>query len=107
MDTSNSSENAMVADLKLGIQSLTTLMLGYQQADDLYKWGRIEGDSESVSALKRVIPVKQTFLLDFSDKGPFRSSYASFFRNITCVIIIIFKTLSVIGKSFFMVLYKT
>ncbi|MGO4951315.1 MULTISPECIES: GNAT family N-acetyltransferase [Paenibacillus] len=65
VDISNSSENAIVADLKLGIQSLTTLMLGYQQADDLYNWGRIEGSSESVSALKRVIPVKQTFLLDF------------------------------------------
>jgi predicted acetyltransferase len=65
VDISNSSENAIVADLKLGIQSLTTLMLGYQQADDLYKWGRIEGSNESVSALKRVIPVKQTFLLDF------------------------------------------
>ncbi|WP_068505612.1 GNAT family N-acetyltransferase [Paenibacillus kribbensis] len=65
VDTGNSSDNVIAADLSLGIQSLTTLMLGYQRADDLYKWGRIEGRGESVSALKRVIPVKQTFLLDF------------------------------------------
>lgn len=65
VDTSNLSENDTVADLELGIQSLTTLMLGYQQADNLFNWGRIEGSSESVAALKRVIPTKQTFLLDF------------------------------------------
>ncbi|MCC3378159.1 enhanced intracellular survival protein Eis [Paenibacillus farraposensis] len=65
VDTSNSDENIIAADLNLGIQSLTTLMLGYQRADDLNKWGRIEGSRESVSALKRVIPIKQTFLLDF------------------------------------------
>lgn len=65
MDTCNLSENDTVADLELGIQSLTTLMLGYQQADNLFNWGRIEGSSESVAALKRVIPTKQTFLLDF------------------------------------------
>lgn len=65
VDTSGFSENVIAADLSIGIQSLTTLMLGYQRADDLYKWGRIEGRSEPVSALKRVIPVKQTFLLDF------------------------------------------
>lgn len=65
VDTSNSDENTIAADLNLGIQSLTTLMLGYQRADDLNKWGRIEGSRESVSALKRVIPIKQTFLLDF------------------------------------------
>ncbi|ASR45693.1 GNAT family N-acetyltransferase [Paenibacillus kribbensis] len=65
VDTSNSSENVIATDLSLGIQSLTTLMLGYQLADDLYKWGRIDGRGESVSALKRVIPVKQTLLLDF------------------------------------------
>ncbi|NMP07507.1 GNAT family N-acetyltransferase [Paenibacillus polymyxa] len=65
VDTSNLSENDTVADLELGIQSLTTLMLGYQQADNLFNWGCIEGSSESVAALKRVIPTKQTFLLDF------------------------------------------
>ncbi|RFT92849.1 GNAT family N-acetyltransferase [Paenibacillus jamilae] len=65
VDTSNLSENDTVADLELGIQSLTTLMLGYQQADNLFNWGRIEGSSESVAALKRVIPTKRTFLLDF------------------------------------------
>ncbi|AUS28802.1 GNAT family N-acetyltransferase [Paenibacillus sp. P2(2022)] len=65
VDTSNLPENDTVADLELGIQSLTTLMLGYQQADNLFNWGRIEGSSESVAALKRVIPTKQTFLLDF------------------------------------------
>ncbi|WP_025715707.1 GNAT family N-acetyltransferase [Paenibacillus sp. 1-18] len=65
VDTSSSSENNIAVDLSVGIQSLTTLMLGYQRADDLYKWGRIEGRSESMSALKRVVPVKQTFLLDF------------------------------------------
>ncbi|WP_226002926.1 enhanced intracellular survival protein Eis [Paenibacillus sp. BJ-4] len=65
VDKSSSSENDIAVDLSVGIQSLTTLMLGYQLADDLYKWGRIEGRGEYVSALKRVIPVKQTFLLDF------------------------------------------
>ncbi|KKD53441.1 MULTISPECIES: GNAT family N-acetyltransferase [Paenibacillus] len=65
VDKSNLSENDTVADLELGIQSLTTLMLGYQQADNLFNCGRIEGSSESVAALKRVIPTKQTFLLDF------------------------------------------
>ncbi|AHM68157.1 GNAT family N-acetyltransferase [Paenibacillus polymyxa] len=65
VDTSNLSVNDTVADLELGIQSLTTLMLGYQQADNLFNWGRIEGSSESVAALKRVVPTKQTFLLDF------------------------------------------
>ncbi|MGG4219559.1 GNAT family N-acetyltransferase [Paenibacillus jamilae] len=65
VDTSDLPDHATVADLELGIQSLTTLMLGYQQADDLYNWGRIEGSSKSVTALKRVIPIKQTFLLDF------------------------------------------
>ncbi|MDP1513264.1 GNAT family N-acetyltransferase [Paenibacillus sp. CMAA1739] len=65
VDTSNLSDNATEADLEMGIQSLTTLLLGYQQANDLYKWGRIKGNSKSVAALKRVIPIKQTFLLDF------------------------------------------
>jgi predicted acetyltransferase len=60
-----SSEAAVEADLSFGIQTLTTLLLGYQRPNDLYKWGRIEGREESVSALERVVQVKQTFLLDF------------------------------------------
>ncbi|MGG1615922.1 enhanced intracellular survival protein Eis [Paenibacillus sp. NRS-1782] len=65
VDSSSSSEDGIEADLSVGIQSLTTLMLGYQRPDDLHKWSRITGRGESVSALERVIPVKQTLLLDF------------------------------------------
>ncbi|BFH65490.1 GNAT family N-acetyltransferase [Paenibacillus azoreducens] len=52
------------AQLQCDIQTLTTLLLGYKRPAELWKMGRLTGESEAVTRLEYAIPLEQTFLLD-------------------------------------------
>lgn len=52
-------------DVKVSIQTLTAMLLGYKRPLELLAMGRIEGNTESVAALDRAIPNRETYLLDF------------------------------------------
>lgn len=62
---SSAETNADGQDVKVSIQTLTTMLLGYKRPSELLAMGRIEGNTESVAALDRAIPNRETYLLDF------------------------------------------
>lgn len=51
--------------IRLHIQSLTTMLMGYRRPVEMEQIGRIEGTSAAIQALEKAIPVRGTYLLDF------------------------------------------
>lgn len=53
------------AQLQCDIAALSTMLIGYKRPQQLFRWGRLTGSAEAANVLDRVIPVAQTFLMDF------------------------------------------
>ncbi|UUZ83497.1 GNAT family N-acetyltransferase [Paenibacillus sp. P26] len=51
--------------VRCSIQTLSTLLMGYQRAGFLHEIGRLETDEAGVDALERLIPARTTYLPDF------------------------------------------
>lgn len=50
------------SDIKVSIQMLTMLFLGYKRPLELYHLGLIQGDFEAIEQLEAFIPVQQTYI---------------------------------------------
>ncbi|WP_175428285.1 GNAT family N-acetyltransferase [Bacillus solimangrovi] len=51
--------------IRCDIQTLTTLLLGYQKTSFLYETGKLQGDVSDVKRFEKWIPSKDTYFLDF------------------------------------------
>ncbi|WP_128896552.1 GNAT family N-acetyltransferase [Longirhabdus pacifica] len=51
--------------ITVSIQSLTSMMMGYQTVDMLTKTNRLQGPKNTIEVLKQVIPSQTTYLSDF------------------------------------------
>lgn len=51
--------------LKVDIQALTAMLMGYRRPAEMARMGRIDGPAEVISALEHAIPERETYLLDF------------------------------------------
>ncbi|MEK3704872.1 GNAT family N-acetyltransferase [Paenibacillus sp. FSL R7-0198] len=51
--------------IKLDIQSLTAVMMGYRRPTEMARMGRIHGPNTAIKALEQAIPERETYLLDF------------------------------------------
>jgi predicted acetyltransferase len=58
-------EPAADFELEADIQTLSTLLVGYQPADWLHRTGRLGGDAAAVRALAARLPRRTTYLADF------------------------------------------
>lgn len=47
------------------IQQLTATLMGYKRPLELLQAALIDGEEEAISQLEKLIPVQQTFFLDF------------------------------------------
>ncbi|PWV94285.1 putative acetyltransferase [Paenibacillus cellulosilyticus] len=47
------------------IQTLTSMLMGYQRPKRLHQLGRLAGNVDTVKVLERIVPSAQTFLYDF------------------------------------------
>lgn len=53
------------AGLKCNIQTLSTMLLGYQRPSHLHEIGRLKGAPEDVQRLESLVPQRTPYLLDF------------------------------------------
>ncbi|WP_440113271.1 GNAT family N-acetyltransferase [Paenibacillus sp. QZ-Y1] len=51
--------------VKVDIQALTTMLMGYRRPVEMARMGRIQGPVGAISALEQAIPERETYLLDF------------------------------------------
>ncbi|MFB8378351.1 GNAT family N-acetyltransferase [Paenibacillus taichungensis] len=51
--------------VKVDIQALTAMMMGYRRPIEMAQIGRIEGPNGAIKALEQAIPERETYLLDF------------------------------------------
>jgi predicted acetyltransferase len=51
--------------LTCSIQTLTSMLMGYQRPQRLHQLGRIVGNIDTVHIIERIVPAAQTFLYDF------------------------------------------
>ena len=51
--------------INCSVQQLTSMLLGYQRPEDLYKLELISGDTKAIELLEYIIPRKQTYIPDF------------------------------------------
>lgn len=51
--------------LRLNIQSLTAVLMGYRRPAEMAQIGRLEGPAAAVQALEKAVPERETYLLDF------------------------------------------
>nr|WP_154896985.1 GNAT family N-acetyltransferase [Paenibacillus xylanexedens] len=51
--------------LKVSIQALTAMLMGYRRPSEMAQIGRIHGPAEVIHALEKAIPERETYLLDF------------------------------------------
>jgi len=51
--------------IRLSIQSLTALLMGYRRPAEMAQIDRMEGPATAIQALEKAIPYRETYLLDF------------------------------------------
>lgn len=51
--------------IKVDIQSLTAVLMGYRRPTEMARIGRIHGPNTAIKALEQAIPERETYLLDF------------------------------------------
>lgn len=51
--------------IKVDIQSLTAVLMGYRRPTEMARIGRIHGPEAAIKALEQAIPERETYLLDF------------------------------------------
>ncbi|WP_340028283.1 GNAT family N-acetyltransferase [Paenibacillus sp. FSL H7-0940] len=51
--------------IKVDIQSLTSVLMGYRRPTEMARIGRIHGPNTAIKALEQAIPERETYLLDF------------------------------------------
>ncbi|WJH32013.1 sterol carrier protein domain-containing protein [Paenibacillus sp. CC-CFT742] len=58
-------EDQPAQHIRLNIQSLTAVLMGYRRPAEMARIDRIQGSEEDIQALEKAIPVRQTYLMDF------------------------------------------
>ncbi|PYY30610.1 GNAT family N-acetyltransferase [Paenibacillus illinoisensis] len=58
-------EDQHAQHIRLNIQSLTAVLMGYRRPAEMARIDRIQGSEEDIQALEKAIPVRQTYLMDF------------------------------------------
>ncbi|MCG7386612.1 GNAT family N-acetyltransferase [Paenibacillus sp. ACRRY] len=58
-------EDQPAKHIRLDIQSLTALLMGYRRPSEMAQIDRIQGSEEDIQSLEKAIPVRQTYLMDF------------------------------------------
>jgi predicted acetyltransferase len=58
-------KQAAIRALSCDIQTLSSLLMGYMRASQLYEIGRLQGDGEQSQKLEAIVPHRSTFLSDF------------------------------------------
>lgn len=53
------------SSVELGIGTITTILLGYMSAVQLYQYGRVQGEESIIKRLQKRIPERNTYLADF------------------------------------------
>ncbi|MGQ8875732.1 GNAT family N-acetyltransferase [Paenibacillus sp. TSA_86.1] len=58
-------EDQLDQPIRLNIQSLTAVLMGYRRPAEMAQIGRMEGSATAVQALEKAVPYRETYLLDF------------------------------------------
>lgn len=51
--------------IRLTIQTLTAILMGYRRPVEMARIGRLEGPANAIEALEKAVPKRETYLLDF------------------------------------------